>query len=274
MSDFERSFKIPDHRILSKKEERQLFEKYEAEGRPQYIKDEIVTHNLKFLFTVASKYQIKYPEVPLGDILGYGFIGLEDSVDRYDISKGVKFISYAVWRIRASIVKHMTSDESYVNVSSSVQENAWKKMAMVSEGKITGEEADRMYEEARTVISATRGGISIDSPVSGEGDNESESSLLDFIQVEEYDDSVTPYDENDVHDIINEIKEICNETEYLILSHKFGIGDCPLLNNIEIGKLIGCTPERVRQLYIKLSRKLISIFNNRDCIDDIRDLFT
>jgi len=92
--------------ILSPDEEHQLFLQW-IKTKDQKIKDKICMHNLKFVISIAKRYNSTlktYNVMTLDDLIMEGNIGLINSIDKFDPSKGFKFISFAVWHIRQSII--------------------------------------------------------------------------------------------------------------------------------------------------------------------------
>ena len=90
--------KIP---LLSREKENEYALK--AAAGDKFAKDMLVKSNLRFVVNVAKKYQNQ--GMPLSDLISEGNIGLMNAIDRYDVSKGFHFISYAVWWIRQAILK-------------------------------------------------------------------------------------------------------------------------------------------------------------------------
>jgi len=88
--------------LLTKKEERKLLIAAKAGNKAAYNK--LITSNLKFVVSIANKYQNNHGSLALEDLISEGNLGLMKAYDRYELSKKVKFITYAVWWIRQSIL--------------------------------------------------------------------------------------------------------------------------------------------------------------------------
>lgn len=94
-------------RLLSREEEIELAIKIQ-EGDENAI-NKLVQHNLRFVINIAKKFRDKYPNVPFSDIISEGNVGLLKAAKKFDPSRNIKFSSYAVWWIKASI-KECISD--------------------------------------------------------------------------------------------------------------------------------------------------------------------
>ena len=101
--------KIP---LLSEEEEKKLG-KLAKEG-DEKARNELVIHNLRFVVSVAKQYQ--HQGLPLEDLISAGHIGLITASKKYDVDRGFKFISYAVWWIRQSILKTLYSSSRTIRL--------------------------------------------------------------------------------------------------------------------------------------------------------------
>ncbi len=99
--------------ILTAEEERDLIKRYK-ESKDQVALEKIIRSNLKFVISVAKNYQST--RVPLVDLISEGNVGLIKAIDRFDQSKGYKFISYAVWWIRQTILQSINDTERLIRL--------------------------------------------------------------------------------------------------------------------------------------------------------------
>ena len=98
--------------LLSGEEQNELAVK--AKSGDKDALDRLVKSNLRFVVTVAKEYQ--YSNIPLEDLISEGNIGLIKAVDKFDVSKKIKFISYAVWWVRQSIIQSIYENGSIVRL--------------------------------------------------------------------------------------------------------------------------------------------------------------
>lgn len=113
---------ISRHEVLSVKEEEDLFQRIE-QGDPTALR-KIVQHNLRFVVSVAKQYQ--NVGLSLNDLINEGNIGLIKAARRFDVSRGFKFISYAVWWIRQSILEAIANKSKNIKTPANQQAMARK----------------------------------------------------------------------------------------------------------------------------------------------------
>jgi len=148
---------VPNHRILSKVEERELFRQY-VKTPTNRIKNHISQFYLKFAIQCGGAYKRKYFHVHHGDLIGYAMLGLLDAIDKYDPETNAKFTTYAVWWIKAAIHRNVELYESLVRQPATVHTKLQKAIN------------DNDYSsEIGTLFEAVQGGVSLDSTACDDG---------------------------------------------------------------------------------------------------------
>ena len=217
--------------------------------------------NLRFVVSVAKQYQNQGLSLP--DLINEGNLGLIKAAEKFDETRGFKFISYAVWWIRQSILQALAEQSRIVRLplnqvgSLNKINKALTRFEQENERQPTNEELSEMIDVPKDKISDTlRVGsrhVSVDAPfVEGE-----DNSLLDVIP---NDDSPSA-DRGLVNESLNtEIERALStltDREREIIKSFFGIG-CQEMTLEEIGERFGLTRERVRQIKEKAIRRLKS----------------
>lgn len=221
--------------------------------------EKLTRANLRFVVSVAKQYQNQGLSLP--DLINEGNLGLIKAAEKFDETRGFKFISYAVWWIRQSILQALAEQSRIVRLplnqvgSLNKINKAYSKFEQENERKPSPEElAEQLELPADKVADTLRVSgrhISVDAPfVEGE-----DNSLLDVL--------VNSDSPNADRALINEslAKEIeralatLTERESDIIKLFFGIG-CQEMTLEEIGERFGLTRERVRQIKEKAIRRL------------------
>ena len=215
--------------------------------------------NLRFVVSVAKQYQNQGLSLP--DLINEGNLGLIKAAERFDETRGFKFISYAVWWIRQSILQAIAEQSrivrlplnqvSSVNKISQVlsrfeQEN--ERRPSVDE---ISEQVDLPLEKIDEALSINGKHVSVDAPFADGEDN----SLLDVLV---NDNSPSADNQLVLESLRQEIQKALsclNERERLIIQAYFGI-EQPEMTLDEIGIKYGLTRERVRQIKEKAIRRL------------------
>ncbi len=225
-------------------------------------KRQLVNSNLRFVVSVAKQYQ-RYG-LPLTDLINEGNIGLIRAAERFDETRGFKFISYAVWWIRQSIMQAISENSNLIRIplnqtgiknriNTTIREFEQEHDRRPSVEEIS-ELTDIDIEKVELAMSISTHHSSIDAPIS---DDES-SCLCDTLS----DDGAYATDtltnrESMVSDLERVLNGVLNKKEVYILKQSFGIG-CPSRSLEDIAEEIGITRERARQIRERSIRKVRS----------------
>jgi len=221
--------------------------------------EKLTKANLRFVVSVAKQYQNQGLSLP--DLINEGNLGLIKAAEKFDETRGFKFISYAVWWIRQSILQALAEQSRIVRLplnqvgSLNKINKAYSRFEQENERKPSAEELsvvlDLPAEKISDTLRVSGRHISVDAPfVEGEA-----NSLLDVL--------INDDSPNADYSLINESlsKEIdralatLTEREQDIIKFFFGIG-CSEMTLEEIGEKFGLTRERVRQIKEKAIRRL------------------
>ena len=238
--------------LLSRDEETDLALK--AKAGDKAAKDKIVSANLRFVVNVAKKYQNHGLDLP--DLISEGNIGLLTAVDRFDVSKGYHFISYAVWWIRQAILKAICEKSRAIRLplnraNELVQiEHARKLMTGDKTEEQEFAEVARMLkmdkQHVREMVNISRDMISLDAQVAS-SDND-RTSVSDFIEDERYDnpdeEAISNAMKRDIGKVLNTLKP--NEAK--VLSLRYGLNGTRPMSLKEVGDTCNLTKERIRQI--------------------------
>ena len=221
--------------------------------------DILVRSNLRFVVSVAKQYQNQGLSLP--DLINEGNMGLIKAAEKFDETRGFKFISYAVWWIRQTILQALAEQSRIVrlplNQVSAVNKisKAITKFEQENERKPSAEELSELVNEVPEKINdslrASGRHVSVDAPfIEGE-----DNSLLDVMENTDAPSADNTLINESLQKEISRALEILNERERDIIEMSFGIAQ-PEMTLEEIGDNFGLTRERVRQIREKAIRKL------------------
>jgi RNA polymerase primary sigma factor len=222
--------------------------------------------NLRFVVSVAKQYQNQGLSLP--DLINEGNLGLLKAAERFDETRGFKFISYAVWWIRRSILQAISEQSRIVrlplNQVGSVNKIAREinRFEQINERRPSADEiADKIdlpQEKIDEAMSINGHHISVDAPfVEGE-----DNSLLDVMANDNSPMADNELVEESLRSEIQEALAVLNERERNVIEASYGINR-PELTLEEIGSKFGLTRERVRQIKEKAIRKLRNCSKNK-----------
>ncbi len=255
--------KIP---MLSAEEEADLARRVK-EGDTEAL-DHLTRANLRFVVSVAKQYQNQ--GLSLSDLINEGNVGLMKAAKRFDETKGFKFISYAVWWIRQSILQGIVEHSRIVRLplnklgSYNKVNQAFISFMQEFEREPTNEELAEILDISPKEIASTLKGsrhVSFDAPVGGE---ESDYTMLDVIATG---DEMSPDNElldDSLKEEVQQSLSILSPREIQVLSDYFGLNEKKALTLEEIGEKYDLTRERVRQIKERAIRRLRKSYNRND----------
>jgi RNA polymerase primary sigma factor len=263
-------YEVSTYPLLKGNEEQLIARKIRAGD--QDALQELVKRNLRFVISVAKKYQNR--GLPLIDLIGEGNVGLLTAARKFDPDQGVKFISYAVWWIRQAILSSLarqgrtvrvplnrTADLSRVmRASALLRDKLGREPTPDEVAHLTG----ISQEIVSALLSLNAADIRLDAPLGADGDR----SLIERFSVEEM--------PNTEEAVLNKFRsqELARALSTLpardakILRLYFGLEAGREHTLDEIGKMLGVTRERVRQLRDRALKRL----REGDVGDALKDL--
>ena len=260
---------IRQYRLLTPEETRDLIIK--AQNGNMTARDDLINHNIRLIISVAKKFNLQTNQITIGDLIQEGVFGLSKAIEKFDINKGYMFSTYAIWWIKQSIKRFLSTSTSTIRYSENVRGNFRKldrarKMIQDDTGhnpsiselaKVSGL-TENQIKDLETIA---RVDASLDSPVTSE---DSESKLSDFIA-----DEAPAIEEEFINEDFKEaiITALFNtkmpERERQIIIHRFGLLGHRKKTLVEVGKMFNVNRERIRQQEVKALRRLQ---HNRDFI--------
>jgi RNA polymerase primary sigma factor len=255
---------IKDVQPLSRAEEVTLFER--ARAGDEEARQQLIRANLRFVVRVARDY--KDYGLSLAELISEGNMGLLEAVNRFDETRGFKFITYAVWWIRQAILRALAEQGkiarppmSQLNDRHKVEKEAGQLAHALGRLPTFDELAaslDLSMERTRNAMAAAQQDLSFDAPVyQGEG-----MPLLSlFVSGEEGMDEVLEREQ--MKDTLADCLKGLDAREYQIVRDYFGLEDLAPMTLEEIGEAMGVTRERVRQLRNRALEKLRTHYRER-----------
>jgi RNA polymerase primary sigma factor len=245
--------------LLTAAEEVELAKR--VERGDQDAKDQMIKSNLRLVISIAKRYQGH--DLPLLDLIQEGIIGLIRAVEKFDWRKGFKFSTYATWWIRQAVQRGVANKSRTIRIPVHISEREQKLARAERElrGRLQREPTDEEVAERaqlplaqlHEVRRAARAVTSLDRPVGDEGD-------VSFGDLMANEDAPPPEEEVRVtlgHEALHRALAELPEREREVLKLRYGLnGDVDPASLEEIGRRLGVTRERVRQIEADALEKL------------------
>lgn len=224
--------------------------------------DKLVRANLRFVVSVAKMFQNQ--GLSLGDLINEGNIGLVKAAQRFDETRGFKFISYAVWWIRQGIMSAIADQSRVVRLPLNRVGNltklskAYRGLEQEYERKPTTDELAKILdissEEVAYTLQISGRQVSVDAPVKNSDENK--TTLIDILYNEEQPSPDKSLMNDSLKNDVARILSTLDEREAEVIRLSFGIGTGQKATLEEIGEKFNLTRERIRQIKEKALRKL------------------
>lgn len=228
--------------------------------------EKLTKSNLRFVVSVAKQYQNQ--GLSLSDLINEGNVGLMKAARRFDETKGFKFISYAVWWIRQSILQAIVEYSRIVRLplnkvgSYNKVNEAYLSFIQKFEREPTTEELAEILnltpKEVTNMLKGNARHVSVDAPISGE---EGDATMLDVITGSENMIPDAQMMEDSLKEEVRHGLSILSTREVEVLSAYYGLDGQKPLTLEEIGEMYSLTRERVRQIKERAIRRLRKSYN-------------
>ncbi len=246
-------FKEVRKSVILTPEEEIVLAKRIKEG-DEKAKEELVNANLKFVVSIAKEYQNQ--GLPLSDLISEGNYGLIKAANRFDHKRGFRFISYAVWWVKQSIIQSLNENARVVRLPANIINKITKLNKEISKFE-NDNEREPVYgeifkgENQTAVMLSFPKSTSLNQLINEDGDELIELIPADFVDADEIEINTKIKEE------LNKTLDVLDEREKMIIESYFGINtDCEPMTLEAIGEKYGLTKERIRQIKEKAIRKL------------------
>jgi len=257
---------IRSYPLLTKDQEHSLARKVKKSGCQNSLNG-LIESNLSFVVKVASEY--RNLGFPFEDLLNEGNLGLIEAAHRYDASKGTKFITYAIWWIRKSILKALSEHSALVRVPTyqmkkvreirETENSLRRKLGRKPRRDEISERLKSSLSKVDQVLQFSMREMSLDDKLGREREKPISDYLVDARSVNPEDDLI----KRESSSLVTEAMTHLSEQERTVLAYRFGIAKGPSLTLKEIGEMMSISRERVRQIECQAKERLRKLFARR-----------
>lgn len=259
---------IGRHPLLTREEELHLAMLY-AEEKDEAARQLFINSNLRLVVSVAKKYVGR--GLPLIDLIQEGNMGLMNAVEKYDYTKGYKFSTYATYWIRQAILRSVDNTGRTIRLPVH-QMGLLRKMERAVDKYVQEHGAEPSSEELAAIMEISeeklhevrmcrQDAMSLNVPIGEDEDTSLEEILVDekAISPEEH------IEKELLREYTDELLKLLSEREAIVVRHRYGLSEDKEAKTLEeIGKIIGVTRERVRQIEAIAIRKLRFAAHRKD----------
>ncbi len=215
--------------------------------------DEMVNANLRFVVSIAKRYAKQ--GVPLEDLINEGNIGLIKAARRFDVHRGYKFISYAVWWIRQAILHSLSQSSRIVRIPlnrtgilhqvGKASRELFQELGRNPSALEIAEHLDIKLKDVEIALRTPSTHVSLDEPYDSDSDD---NALIDYLVDESTPSPDVPLYEETLGSDMRRALATLTEREQKIMTLYFGLGEEDPLTLEDVGRRLNLTRERIRQI--------------------------
>ncbi len=252
----EEIYKYP---LLTAEEERELIKR--AKKGDIEARNKLINSNLRYIYKMAKKYSGM--GIPISDLINEGVLGLIKAIEKYDLKRRVRLLTYATSWIRQSMMKALTEQSRAIKLNSSIKgkldkvrramEDYYQKYQREPSEEELAQITGMSIEEVKEVVNIYKGQFSIDELIGDENGRTIEETFPDPFE-EEIEEKIKK--EERINRFMDILERELNERERKIIIEYYGLHMHEPKTLEQIGKELGISRERVRQIKERALRKL------------------